>query len=87
MKINHQFVSLKIFDIFVEKVIANTPKLFRRKKIDRKQRQLWKYSGSSNYKIKFPPLRNLITDSSKMRYLEKLLAKIKAKQERVLIFC
>lgn len=73
--------------IYIEKVISNKPRLTRRKKENDSSFKLWKMSEVQTAKIEFPSQRVLITDSCKMRFLEKLLQTLKKKGERALIFC
>jgi DNA helicase INO80 len=74
-------------NIFIEKVLANRPILNRSKKTNSSLFKLWKVSEFNTFKIEFPGQSVLITDSCKMRYLEKLLEKLKSQNQRALIFC
>ena len=73
--------------IYIEKAVANRPRLHRRKKLNNFSNKLWQISETKTSKIEFPSQRVLITDACKMRFLENLLAKLKKKGERALIFC
>lgn len=71
--------------IFIEKVTAAP--LDQKNPKNQYGYNLFKKSNLSNYHYEFPSLRNLVTDSSKLSYLDSLLITLKTKKEKVLIFC
>lgn len=73
--------------IFMERLIAQPIKMITHIKTEKTSLELWKKSPFKQYKSIFPSFESLINDSTKLKYLDKLLKELKAKGLRALIFC
>jgi len=74
-------------NIYMNKMIAQPIRMITHVKNDNTAFKLWKVSPFKLFKSTFPSFQSLINDSTKLRYLDKLLKDLKAKGLRGLIFC
>lgn len=77
----------RICQIYIPKVVSvrHNPRNLSRSPRDRRLKETLKLP--SLYRVEFPTIYSLISESSKLKTLDNLLGKLKQKKHRVLIFC
>ena len=73
--------------LYMDKMVAQPINMISHIRTDNTSVDLWRASPCKLYESTFPSFQSLINDSTKLKYLDKLLKDIKAKGLRGLIFC
>lgn len=79
--------SLLFKRLFLEKVVTQPIRLLTHFPKPPSTNHIWSHSPLVQFRSRFPDLSSLINDSAKLRYLDKLLKKLKKEKKRALVFC
>lgn len=82
-----ELLARKLQGIFISRIEAPRPRLIYSAGDDPLALQLYRRSPGAPFRMEYPRFSSLITDSCKLKYLDKLLAELAQKNLRVLVFC